>query len=168
MLRKWYIELPLVLLAIVIAVMWVWNIDSDPSSFSPPGEEVTTPSTNTNTTVSKESAVIAEGKGLFRSNCASCHNPVAEGTGPPLAGVAERWDEAGPYKGKEGSQRLKLWIRNWHEAVDAGYPYALQMANSRATEMNIFSNLSDEQIDKILLYLNSPPRVTIMPTASLR
>jgi hypothetical protein len=167
MLRKWYIELPLVLLTIVISVMFVWRLDIDTSSPAAPVTEQ--PITNpVNSPATKPNEEISEGKSLFKINCASCHNPVVDGTGPPLAGVSERWKAAGKYRGKDGEQWLRLWIHNWHEPVDAGYPYARTMANSRASEMNIFSDLSEEKINKILLYLNSPPQVNIKPVASLR
>ena len=97
-----------------------------------------------------------EGKSLFKSNCASCHNPKADGTGPALQGVTARWEAAGEAKGKSGKQWLHSWIHNWHDAVNAGYPYAVSMANSRPAEMNVFTTLNDAQIDQILLYVENP------------
>ncbi len=99
-----------------------------------------------------------EGRTLFRSNCASCHNPKADGTGPPLIGVTARWKTAGDYRGKPGEQWLHLWIKNWHEPVDSNYKYAVDMANSRIAQMNSFSNLSDEDINKILEYVEAPDK----------
>jgi cytochrome c2 len=97
-----------------------------------------------------------EGKTLFKSNCASCHNPVADGTGPALEGVSKRWEDAGDFKGKPGAQWLHTWILNWHDAVDAGYKYAVDMSKSRPAEMNVFKGvLKDEDIDKILLYVEN-------------
>ncbi|MFN8276066.1 MAG: cytochrome c3 family protein [Chitinophagales bacterium] len=97
-----------------------------------------------------------EGKSLFKSNCASCHNPKADGTGPALMGVTKRWEGGGDYKGKTGTQWLHTWIHNWNDAVAAGVPYAVAMANSRPSQMNVFTNLKDEDIDKILLYVENP------------
>ncbi len=99
-----------------------------------------------------DKAAWEEGKSLFKSNCAACHNPKADGTGPALAGVTARWEAAGDFKGKSGKEWLHIWIRNWHEAVDAGDKYAIDMANSRPAEMNLFTSLKPEDIDKILLY----------------
>lgn len=98
----------------------------------------------------------AEGKSLFKSNCAACHNPKADGTGPALQGVTARWEGAGEFKGKSGTQWLHTWIHNWHDAVGSGYKYAVDMANSRPSEMNVFTTLNDAQIDDILLYVENP------------
>lgn len=98
----------------------------------------------------------AEGKTLFKGNCASCHNPKADGTGPALMGVTARWEAAGDFKGKTGKQWLHTWIHNWKDAVGGGYKYAVDMSNSRGSEMNVFSTLKDEQIDQILLYVENP------------
>ena len=104
-----------------------------------------------------DKAKWGEGKTLFKSNCASCHNPKADGTGPALSGVTARWDAAGTFKGKTGNQWLHTWITNWHDAVDGGYKYAVDMSNSRPAEMNVFKGvLKDEDIDKILLYVENP------------
>lgn len=102
-----------------------------------------------------DKAAWEEGKSLFKSNCASCHNPKADGTGPALAGVTARWEAAGDHKGKSGKEWLGIWIHNWHEAVDGGYKYAVDMANSRPSEMNVFNTLKKEDIDKILLYVEA-------------
>lgn len=98
----------------------------------------------------------AEGKSLFKSNCAACHNPKADGTGPALMGVTSRWEAAGEFKGKSGKQWLHTWIHNWHDAVGAGYKYAVDMSGSRPSEMNVFVTLNDQNIDDILLYVENP------------
>lgn len=103
-----------------------------------------------------DKAKWAEGKSLFKSNCASCHNPKADGTGPALQGVTARWEGGGDFKGKTSKQWLHTWIHNWNEAVAAGYPYATAMASSRPAAMNVFTNLNDQNIDDILLYVENP------------
>jgi len=97
-----------------------------------------------------------EGKNLFKGNCAACHNPKADGTGPALMGVTARWEGAGEYKGKTGKQWLYVWIKNWKDASGSGYKYAVDMAASRPSEMNVFASLSDEAIDNMLLYVENP------------
>lgn len=96
-----------------------------------------------------------EGKALFKGNCAACHNPKADGTGPALAGVTARWEAAGDFKGKTGKQWLYEWIKNWNDPVNAGYKYAVDMANSRPSAMNSFVTLKDADIDNILLYIEN-------------
>jgi cytochrome c2 len=103
-----------------------------------------------------DKAQWTEGKSLFKSNCAACHNPKADGTGPALQGVTARWEGAGEFKGKSGKQWLHTWIHNWKDAVGGGYKYAVDMANSRPSEMNVFTTLNDGQIDQILLYVENP------------
>ena len=49
-----------------------------------------------NNAVSKRNdSTFADGKALFQSNCASCHNPVKDATGPALADIitfrSQKW-----------------------------------------------------------------------------
>lgn len=111
-----------------------------------------------------DKAKWADGKSLFKSNCAACHNPTADGTGPALKGVTARWEGAGDYKGKTGNQWLHTWIHNWHDAVNAGDPYAVAMRASRTAEMNVFTTLKDADIDNILLYVENSEIGTPAPT----
>ena len=95
-------------------------------------------------------ASVAEGKSLFRSYCGSCHasNMVADATGPALAGVEERWAD---YPRED----LYAWIRNSQAQIAAGHPRATELwAEWGPTVMNAFPNLTDAQIDGILLYVN--------------
>ena len=96
-----------------------------------------------------------EGKDLFKSNCAACHNPKADGTGPALLGAKARWAAAGEHQGKTGEQWLHAWVKNYNEPVEAGYKYAIDMANSRPSAMNSFPYLKDEEIDQIFTYIDS-------------
>ena len=98
----------------------------------------------------------AEGKSLFKGNCASCHNPKVAQTGPALMGVTARWAAGGDFKGKTGEQWLHVWIKNWSDAVAGGDPYAVNIQNYAPSEMNRFPSLKDEDIDKILLYVENP------------
>jgi cytochrome c2 len=107
----------------------------------------------TNAEVDK--AKWAEGKALFNSNCASCHNPLKDNTGPALKGVTDRWEAAGSFGGKTGNQWLHTWIHNWNDAVNARYPYAVTMKASRVPAMNVFVSLKDADIDNILLYVEN-------------
>lgn len=102
-----------------------------------------------------DKAALQEGKSLFKSNCASCHNPLQDGTGPALKGALSRWEAAGEYNGKSGKEWLHSWIKNWNDPVNAKYPYAVEMSNWSASQMNLFPTLKDEDIDKILLYVDN-------------
>jgi len=103
----------------------------------------------------QDAAAIAEGKALFKANCAACHNPLQNTTGPALKGTLERWEAAGEYKGKSGKQWLHEWIHNWNTPVKAGFPYAEKMSNWSPMQMTMFPTLKDEEIDKILLYVDN-------------
>ncbi len=97
-----------------------------------------------------------DGKSLFKSNCASCHNPKVATTGPALMGVTKRWEDGAAFGGKTGTQWLHVWIKNWSDAVAAKNPYATTIQNFAPSEMNRFPSLKDEDIDKILLYVENP------------
>ncbi len=117
-----------------------------------------------------DKAKWTQGKSLFKSNCAACHNPKVDGTGPALMGVTAQWENAGSYKGKTGKQWLYIWIHNWNDAVNDGYKFAIDMANSRPAAMNVFATLKDADIDDILLYTENPdafaPVAAAAPAAS--
>ena len=103
-----------------------------------------------------DKAKWADGKSLFKSNCASCHNPKVATTGPALMGVTKRWDDGAEFGGKPGNYWLHMWIKNWNNAVAAKNPYAMTIQNYSPSQMNLFPNLKDEDIDKILLYVENP------------
>jgi len=151
--QKWYIEFLIITVMIAMAIIFALNIDfsSNPTTSGVNSTEVEKPKP-----VSAAKERWLEGRSLYRSHCNSCHNIKYDGVGPPLKGVAERWRKAGPYKGKSGEQWMKIWIRNWHDVVDAGYKYGIDMANSRPAQMNIFVELTDKQIDDMLYYTESP------------
>ncbi len=108
-----------------------------------------------------DKAKWTEGKALFKSNCAACHNPKADGTGPALQGVTSRWENAGDFKGKTGKQWLHVWINNWNDAAGSGYKYAQEMAASRPAAMNTFPTLKEADIDNILLYVENPDAIQV-------
>ncbi|MGN6477838.1 MAG: c-type cytochrome [Flavipsychrobacter sp.] len=101
--------------------------------------------------VSNISAVAApDGKAIFQSNCASCHNPLKDATGPALKGV-------------DGRVPSKEWLHNWvhnPSAMIAKDAYAQKLFDKwKPTVMTSFPSLSDEEIDAVVTYVNSvePP-----------
>jgi cytochrome c2 len=111
-----------------------------------------------------------EGKNLFKSNCASCHNPLQNQTGPALVGVTKRWEDGAEFGGKPGKVWLHQWIKNWNTVIAAGNPYAVTLKGTWKSDMNLFPNLKDDDIDKILLYVENStfgvPTPTTTSTAS--
>ena len=149
------IELSLVVALIIAATVFILNVDF---SF---GSKAKSTSSEPTPQIAKQALTSAneqwlEGKNLFKSNCAACHNPKSDGTGPALIGSLERWEKAGSYNGKTGKEWLYLWIKNWNEPVEAGYTYAKEMSYTRASVMNVFTQLSDEQIEALLVYTEQP------------
>jgi len=90
---------------------------------------------------------IAAGKTLFSNNCAQCHNPIKDGTGPALQGVTSRVSD---------KALLHSWIKNNNAVLATGNPYFTDLYNKRGkTSMNIFSSLTDAEIDNILAYVET-------------
>ncbi len=88
------------------------------------------------------------GKTLFKANCAQCHNRNMKDdlTGPALGGVRERW---------ESEELLYAWIRNSSAVIAGGDAYAVELYNKwNKVVMNPFPNLSDEEIEAILVYVD--------------
>ena len=92
-----------------------------------------------------------DGEGLFKSQCATCHQPHRDGTGPKLYEVREKWEDGGA---QEGS--IYQWVRNWQIAA-ANDPYAMEVSNWSPTAMSLFPTLDDEQIDAIFDYVDAQP-----------
>ena len=93
-----------------------------------------------------------DGKALFQSNCASCHNPFKDLTGPALKGVTERVPD---------TKLLHQWIHNNAAVLASGNKYFNDLfAKYNRTSMTVFGNsLSDADIDAILKYVETvqPP-----------
>lgn len=90
---------------------------------------------------------IAAGKTLFMNNCASCHNPLKDATGPALKGV----DQTVPSK-----EWLYAWIKNSSAVIASGDKYANEIfAKWNKNVMTSFPNLTNEEIDNIIAYVNS-------------
>lgn len=87
-----------------------------------------------------------DGKALFMSNCASCHNPLKDATGPALQNIDKTFpDKEWGYK----------WVHNSSALIAAGDPTAVAIFNKFAkTQMTAFPQLSNEDIDAILKYVD--------------
>lgn len=91
-------------------------------------------------------ATAQDGKALFQSNCASCHNPLKDATGPALKG-----------KSSEVPSRewLYKWVHNSSALIASGDKYANQVFNEwNKLPMTSFPNLSTEEIDAIIKYVD--------------
>ncbi len=109
---------------------------------------------------SQDEPSIEEGKALFRNQCASCHNRNMKDnlTGPALGGTEERWAD---YPRED----LYRWMRNSQAMIADGHPRAVELWNEwQPTIMNAFPNLTDNQIESLLLYINDQYTKSTQPS----
>jgi cytochrome c oxidase subunit 2 len=93
-------------------------------------------------------ARIEEGSKLFKANCASCHALNGKVVGPALGNVVEKYDE--------DYEWLVAWIRNNQALIKAQDPRALAIYNEyNGSPMNIFENLSEDQVTSILMWIEN-------------
>ncbi|RQO30176.1 cytochrome C [Taibaiella sp. KBW10] len=86
-----------------------------------------------------------DGKALFQANCASCHNPVKDATGPALQGITGR---------APSTEWIHKWVRNSAALIASGDKHANEIYNKwNKTAMTAFPSLKDEEIDAIVKYV---------------
>ncbi len=91
----------------------------------------------------------AKGKELFNSLCAACHKPYERAVGPALHGVVNKYD--GDF------EWLYSWIRNSQALIKSGDSRAVAIYEEyNQVAMNAFPQLSDQDIDNILAYVEQP------------
>jgi cytochrome c551/c552 len=81
------------------------------------------------------------GEILFKANCASCHKPDMNFTGPALKGALQRWGG--------DKKALYAFIRNPAKSENA---YAQALKKKWAPTMMTAFNLSDAALDSIMDY----------------
>jgi cytochrome c551/c552 len=86
-----------------------------------------------------------DGKALFNNNCASCHNPSKDMTGPKLGDVLER----DPYNGD--MSKIVHWVQNVDKLL-ATDPYYKGLMEKYGARMTPFPSLSDKDIAAIIDY----------------
>ena len=55
-----------------------------------------------------------DGEKLFKANCASCHHPVKNATGPKMQGVLQKWSDAGE------EELIYQWVSNPSKLYNSG------------------------------------------------
>lgn len=89
------------------------------------------------------------GEKLFKSLCAACHKPYKRAVGPALHGVVAKYD--GDF------EWLYSWIKNSAELIKSGDARANAIYNEyNQVAMNAFPQLSNQDIDDILAYVELP------------
>ena len=103
------------------------------------------------------SSSAQDGKAIFQANCASCHNPLKDATGPALQGV----DKRVPSK-----EWLYNWIHNSAKVISSGDKYANDLYNKwNKTAMTAFPQLSNAEIDAVIKYVNDYKAPSAAPAA---
>lgn len=94
------------------------------------------------------------GEKLFKANCTACHALDKQLVGPALGGIVEK------LKTEENldTDWLHKWIKDNKALRASGDKYANAIFEKfNKTEMQVFPNLSDKDIDDILEYTTNPP-----------
>lgn len=98
-----------------------------------------------------------DGKALFQANCAACHNPIKDATGPALKGVSAR---------VPNKEWLYKWVKNSAAVISSGDKYANEIyAKWNKTAMTAFPALSNEEIDAIVKYVDEYEVPSAAPAA---
>lgn len=85
------------------------------------------------------------GQALFLKNCASCHSPNRDMTGPALSHsiTKEQWKDR---------KKLYAWVRN-PAAFMKKDDYTRKLKDQYGSMMTAFPNLTNDEIDSIVEYL---------------
>ncbi|HKC68879.1 MAG TPA: c-type cytochrome [Bacteroidia bacterium] len=102
--------------------------------------------------VSINHASAADGKAIFKQNCAVCHALTDQKiTGPGLKGIGDRAPKEGDW--------LFNWIKNNEKLIKSGDAYANKIYKENGnTAMTVFEGvLSDDDIKAVEAYILNPP-----------
>jgi len=86
---------------------------------------------------------VAEGKKLFKTNCAACHKMEGKLVGPPLKGITD----------KREREWLHAWIKDNNALRASGDAIAKQVfEENKKMPMTTFPQLKESEIDAMLAY----------------
>lgn len=92
-------------------------------------------------------ALYKAGETVFKGNCASCHKPDKDMTGPALKGAKARW---------EGKGDIYAWIKNSTGYMNSsGNAYAKELFNKWNKSGMTANAISDADIDAVLYYVDN-------------
>lgn len=94
-------------------------------------------------------AIAQDGEKLFKQNCASCHKPDKDMTGPALKGARQRWID------NSSEEKMYDWVRNSQAVVASGDAYANSLFTKWNKSVMTAQNLTNEQIDAVLEYVET-------------
>jgi mono/diheme cytochrome c family protein len=93
-----------------------------------------------------DKALYATGEKVFKGNCASCHKPDKDMTGPALKGATARW---------EGKGDIHAWVKNSTAVIKSGNSYANELFNKWNKSVMTPNAVSDAEIDAVLYYADN-------------
>ena len=98
-------------------------------------------------------SLLADGGGLFKAKCATCHQPHKNGTGPKLFEARKRWEAAG-----EGDLIVE-WVKNNAKLRASGTSTRAKevFEQYKGSVMTAFTDLKDEEVISILDWVDSQP-----------
>jgi mono/diheme cytochrome c family protein len=131
-------------LLLVLATGSFFLLQKIPSSSISPEPEPGSATVSPQTSIALSSKA-QQGKTLFMSNCASCHKLNKNMTGPGLVGFTERE----PWIIR---QNVYDWIRNPSAFLEKE-AYTRELKKQYGTMMQAFPNLTNEEIDAIVEYI---------------
>jgi len=95
------------------------------------------------------------GKILFNNNCSSCHNTGSEGTGPALAHILAKTPD---------KKLLYDYTRNNTKVMAEGNQYYRCLYEKwNKTAMNLFTSLTDHDLDDLYGYIENESKVRNLP-----
>jgi mono/diheme cytochrome c family protein len=98
-------------------------------------------------------SLLADGGGLFKAKCATCHQPHKNGTGPKLFEARKRWEAAG-----EG-ELIVEWVKNNAKLRASGKSTRAKniFEEYKGSVMTSFTDLKDEDVISILDWVDAQP-----------
>ena len=93
-----------------------------------------------------DAALYAKGEKLFKGNCASCHKPNKDLTGPAMGGARSRW---------EGKGDIYAWVKNSTAYLKTGNPYATELFAKWNKSVMTAQAVQNEEIDAVLYYADN-------------
>ena len=95
-----------------------------------------------------------DGEKIFKANCASCHHPIKNATGPKLQGALQKWSDAGE------EDLIYEWVKNPSGLYNSGKSkLAKAIWDWSPTAMTPQGHLSKEDVKAVFAYVDSyaPP-----------
>ncbi len=109
--------------------------------------------------LSAQEGDYANGKKLFNANCAACHKLDKKLIGPALGGVTDRRD----------NEWLQAWIKDNAALRASGDQDAIDIFNEyNGMVMTAYPQLSEQDINDILVYTNGEPEEAPAETAAIQ